>query len=192
MEENLYSMESILNKIRDYADNAHGEQTRKYTPERYIVHPVRVMETVRQYDPRLPMLAAALLHDVLEDTPVTEDEMMAFLLTVMERSDAERTLELVIEMTDVYVWKTFPQWNRRVRKQKELERIALTSPDAQTIKYADIMDNSMEIADEDTDFAPRYLNECLAILKVADKGNPELYRRSLDTVREALRSVERQ
>lgn len=184
-------MESILNKIRDYADNAHGEQTRKYTPERYIVHPVRVMETVRQYDPRLPMLAAALLHDVLEDTPVTEDEMMAFLLTVMERPDAEETLRLVIEMTDVYVWKKFPQWNRRERKQRELDRIALTSPDAQTIKYADIMDNSMEIAHEDTDFAPRYLKECLAVLKIADKGDPELYRRAKKTVLDALRIVER-
>ena len=176
-------METILNKIRDYADNAHGEQTRKYTPERYIVHPVRVMETVRQYDPRLPMLAAALLHDVIEDTPVTEDEMMAFLLTVMERPDAEQTLELVIEMTDVYVWKKFPQWNRRVRKQKELDRIA------QTIKYADIMDNSMEIAHEDTDFAPRYLKECLAVLEVADKGNSELHKIAIKVVRQELKKL---
>src|SRR5688500_3177393 len=109
-------MNVVLQKIRDYADNAHGEQTRKYTPERYIVHPVRVMETVRQYDPRLPMLAAALLHDVLEDTPVTEDELHDFLKTVMSDTDAAETLHLVVEMTDVYVKSAYPRLNRRERK----------------------------------------------------------------------------
>ncbi|WP_297333190.1 hypothetical protein [Flavobacterium sp.] len=38
--------EEILHRIREYADDAHGSQMRKYTPERYIVHPVRVMETL--------------------------------------------------------------------------------------------------------------------------------------------------
>ena len=179
-------MEDILNTIRDYADNAHGTQMRKYTPERYIVHPIRVMETCRQYDPRLPILAAALLHDVLEDTPVTREEMSSFLHTVMDAADAEKTLELVIELTDVYVKEAYPQWNRRVRKDRETERIAFTSADSQTIKYADIIDNCREIAKHDRGFAPRFLKECLANLKVADKGNPELYRQALEMVKGAL------
>ena len=182
-------MEDILNTIRDYADTAHGTQMRKYTPERYIVHPIRVMETCRQYDPKLPILAAALLHDVLEDTPVTETDMRAFLHTVMEASDAEKTLELVVELTDVYVKEAYPQWNRRVRKDRETERIALTSADSQTIKYADIIDNCREIAKHDRGFAPRFLKECLANLKVADKGNPELYRQALEMVKNELRGL---
>ena len=182
-------MEDILNTIRDYADNAHGTQMRKYTPERYIVHPIRVMETCRQYDPRLPILAAALLHDVLEDTPVTEGQMRDFLHTVMEASDAEKTLELVVELTDVYVKEAYPQWNRRVRKDRETERIALTSADSQTIKYADIIDNCREIAKHDRGFAPRFLKECLVNLKVADKGNPELYRQALEMVKNELRGL---
>lgn len=182
-------MEDTLNKIRDYADNAHGEQMRKYTPERYIVHPVRVMETCRQYDSRLPVLAAALLHDVLEDTPVTEAETLDFLLTVMDPKDAKQTLELVIEMTDVYVRSAYPHLNRKERKQKELERIATTNPDAQTIKYADILDNSTEMAAMDEGFAHRYLKECLAILKVADKGDKGLYEKVVKAVREELRKL---
>lgn len=175
-------MKNILQKIRDYADEAHGEQTRKYAPERYIVHPVRVMETVRQYDMRLPVLAAALLHDVLEDTPVTEDELSIFLHDVMDTTDAEETLQLVVQMTDVYVKAAHPHLNRKQRKALELERIAETTAGAQTIKYADILDNCTEIAAEDPGFAPRYLKECLAILKVADKGNRQLYERALETV----------
>lgn len=179
-------MEAVLEKIRDFADNAHGTQMRKYTPERYIVHPERVMETCRKYDNSLPVLAAALLHDVLEDTEVTANGMLNFLKNIMDNENAEKTLRLVVEMTDVYIKEAYPQWNRRKRKEKELERIEQTSPEAQTIKYADIIDNSNEITQQDPDFAPRYLRECLNILKKADKGNPELYIIALETVRSGL------
>ncbi|RZJ58821.1 MAG: HD domain-containing protein [Flavobacterium sp.] len=176
----------LLRKVRDFADAAHGTQMRKYTPERYIVHPVRVMETVRSYSNKLPMLAAALLHDVLEDTPVSKEEMLQFLKEIMTLADAEETVRLVIELTDVFVKENFPKLNRKQRKQKEAERIAETSADAQTIKYADILDNCTEISLLNPGFAPRYLRECLAILNVADKGDPELYAQTLNVVKKNL------
>jgi (p)ppGpp synthase/HD superfamily hydrolase len=182
-------MEPVLEKVRDFADKAHGTQMRKYTPERYIVHPVRVMETCRKYDNSLPVLAAALLHDVLEDTEVKVNELLHFLRSIMNNKEADKTLQLVIEMTDVYVKANYPHFNRRKRKEKELERIELTSPEAQTIKYADIIDNSNEITQQDPDFAPRYLKECRAILKKANKGNPELYEIAVETVTENLQKV---
>lgn len=182
-------MEKILEQVTDFADAAHGTQMRKYTPERYIVHPIRVMETCRLYDARLPILAAALLHDVLEDTDTTEQEMLHFLETVMDKQDALKTLQLVIEMTDVYVKTAYPQWNRRKRKQQELLRIEQTSPDAQTIKYADIIDNSMEIVAHDPQFGPKYLYEVRAVLKLANKGNQELYKLALNTVNKNLEKV---
>jgi (p)ppGpp synthase/HD superfamily hydrolase len=181
----------ILQKVRDFADRAHGEQLRKYTPDRYIVHPVRVMETCNRYDNRLPILCAALLHDVLEDTAVDGDQLLAFLRTVMSEAEADETLMLVEELTDVYVKSNYPQWNRRTRKDKELERFVQTSPDAQTIKYADILDNSKEIGGHDTDFAPRYLRECRAILEKADRGNAALRQEALSVVSSGLRKLER-
>jgi guanosine-3',5'-bis(diphosphate) 3'-pyrophosphohydrolase len=182
-------METILEKIRQFADAAHGSQMRKYTPERYIVHPIRVMETLRKYDDSLPVLAAALLHDVLEDTPVTPKEMLEFLLTVMNNDDANETLRLVIELTDVYIKADYPQLNRRERKRRELERIVQTSPKAQTIKYADILDNTSEITSHDPGFAPRFLHECLDNLKGADKGNKELYQIALTEVQNKLQNL---
>lgn len=182
-------MEDILHEIHRFADAAHDAQLRRYTPDRYIVHPARVMETCRNYDNRLPILAAALLHDVLEDTAVNEDEMRTFLYGVMDKENADRTLELVIEMTDVYTWEAYRHWNRKKRKTEELERILTTSADAQTIKYADILDNSNEIALSDPDFATRYLLECKAILNVADKGNPELREIAINTVRDNLEKL---
>ncbi|MBD3582649.1 HD domain-containing protein [Flavobacterium selenitireducens] len=183
-------MEEIVAKVRDFADAAHGEQLRKYSGERYIVHPIRVMETCRQYDDSLPVLAAALLHDVLEDTSVNEAELLEFLRNTMSEADARHTLQLVIEMTDVFVKKNFAHLNRRIRKHQELERIEKTSAQAQTIKYADIIDNSGEIASQDRHFAPRYLRECLEILKVAIKGNALLRARAWEIVKRNLSEVE--
>src|SRR4051812_22117881 len=115
-------MEEILEKVKNFADEAHGDQLRKYSPERYIVHPIRVMETCRNYDSRLPVLAAALLHDVLEDTEVDSDALSDFLKSVMDANDAKMTLTLVKELTDIYTKEDYPQSNRKQRKAKELER----------------------------------------------------------------------
>jgi hypothetical protein len=175
-------MEEILQQVRDFADKAHGGQMRKYTPERYIVHPVRVMNICREYTSDVTILAAALLHDVIEDTPVKKEEIREFLLTLLPPEQADRTTHLVVELSDVYVKKDYPQWNRRKRKEKETARLEKTSSDSQTVKYADIIDNSAEIINHDTDFAPLFLHECRAILKRLNKGNPELYKRAVETV----------
>ncbi|WP_228410993.1 HD domain-containing protein [Chryseobacterium taklimakanense] len=98
-------MDEILAKITDFGDQAHGEQLRKYAPDRYMVHPVRVMEKLKSYTDDITILAAALLHDVLEDTPVTRSQMQDFLETLLTAPQAERTAELVVELSDVYVKK---------------------------------------------------------------------------------------
>jgi len=89
-------MENTLQTIIDFADKAHDEQTRKYTPERYIVHPVRVMKICQPYTTNKAMLAAAILNDVLEDTPVTPEEMHAFLRSVFDDSTAKKLYSLLL------------------------------------------------------------------------------------------------
>jgi (p)ppGpp synthase/HD superfamily hydrolase len=178
-------VDKVLDTVRDFADQAHGEQMRKYSDDRYIVHPVRVMEVTRMYAPDVTIQAAALLHDVLEDTTVTEPELKAFLESVMERSQAERTFLLVKELTDVFIKNDFPGMGRNLRKQKEADRLAETSADAQTIKYADILDNT-DITHHDPDFAKVFLKECKRLLERMKKGNPELRSRVLARVEECM------
>lgn len=182
-------MSKILDQVKEFAGKAHGEQRRKYTSELYIVHPVRVMETCCHYTSSVPVLAAALLHDVLEDTDVSEKQMQEFLLSVMSKEDAALTLQLVIELTDVYTKPAYPKLNRRVRKAKEYERMERISSEAQTIKYADIIDNSKEISSHDTDFAPVFLRECNILLSKIKKGDQELYEKALQLVRRELQQV---
>jgi len=182
-------MEAVLEKLREYADKAHGDQRRKYSPERYIVHPVRVMEICRKYTEQLPILAAALLHDVLEDTPVTKAELHQYLLTLMNEGEAKATMQLVVELSDVYTKAAHPRWNRKKRKQKEAERIEKTSADSQTVKYADIIDNCREIAANDPEFARVFLRECQSLLKKIPKGELELYAQAKAVVSEQLQIV---
>ena len=93
---------------------------------------------------------------------------------------------MVVDLTDVYVKKNYPSLNRRTRKEKELDRLKRTSPESQTIKYADIMDNSMEIVEQDPEFAGVYLNEAKRVLRELTKGNAQLHSEAMKVVQEAL------
>jgi (p)ppGpp synthase/HD superfamily hydrolase len=182
-------MENLLEQVKQFAANAHGSQRRKFIDEPYIAHPIRVMELCKEYTTDTAVLAAALLHDVLEDTPVSKEEIQHFLSTLMNASTTERTVRLVDELTDRFIKANYPQWNRRVRKSKEAERLTATSADAQTIKYADIIDNSAEFASQENDFAEVFLRECNALLKKMNKGNAELRQRALKVVEEELEKL---
>ncbi|GAB0157925.1 hypothetical protein CHRYSEOSP005_32200 [Chryseobacterium sp. Alg-005] len=172
----------IIDKIIMFTDEAHGEQTRKYNTDRYIVHPVRVMEACRQYTERLSVLSAAIMHDIIEDTPLTKNDISIFLSSVMDEKNKTETVNMIIELTDVFVKKDFPHLNRSKRKKLEIERLQNISPEAQTIKYADIMDNAKEIVQDDVSFARRFLQECRDILIALKKGNPELRHKALSLV----------
>lgn len=178
--------DEILRQIKDFADQAHGNQMRKYTDERYIVHPIQVMEICSEYTNDITVLGAALLHDVLEDTPTTEQQILTFLLPLLPEAQARRTLQLTVELTDVYTKAAYPQLNRRARKEKEHERSAQTSPDAQTIKYADIISNSIDISKHDPHFGPKFLWEMRKLLTKMDKGNAALYKKAVETVNTCL------
>lgn len=54
-----------------FATHAHAGQVRKYTLEPYVAHPVAVMALVATVPHTEEMLAAAVLHDVLEDTTIS-------------------------------------------------------------------------------------------------------------------------
>lgn len=177
----------ILEKVKEFADKAHGEQKRKYAGERYIVHPVRVMNICRAYTQSRVILAAALLHDVLEDTPVGKDQIFHFLEDKMTPDEAAEVVKLVVALTDVYIKESYPHLNRNRRKYKEAERLGNIHADAQTIKYADIIDNTMDITQYDPDFAPVYLKECRNLLSNMTKGNPQLYKKAIDSVDELMK-----
>lgn len=179
----------ILDKVTDFGDQAHGNQLRKYAPDRYMVHPVRVMQKCRTVSDDIAVLTAALLHDVIEDTPVNRHEIEKYLSTLISPEKARKATELVVDLSDVYVKENYRSLNRRQRKAKELERLKKIHPDAQTIKYADILDNTLEIVVKDPDFARVYLREVKEVLQNLTQGHSGLHKEALEAVNAGLKQV---
>ncbi|HEX6916084.1 MAG TPA: HD domain-containing protein [Chitinophagaceae bacterium] len=175
-------MEQMLEQVKIFATNAHHGQVRKFADEPFVSHPIRVMQTCSNYTADLSILSAALLHDVIEDTAITRREIYDFLSGLMPAHLAQRTVHLVEQLTDVYIKSKFPHWNRRKRKKAEIQRLSGISADAQTIKYADIIDNCAAIIHHDQEFADRFLGECRDLLKKINQGNSVLYMRAKEVV----------
>lgn len=185
-------MDEILKKVEEFAADAHGKQKRKFTGEPYINHPIRVMEICKEYTNKREILAASLLHDVLEDTTVTEKELKKFLDEIMSSEEADKTYKLVVDLTDVYIKEEYPNLNRKKRKNKEAERLMKANPDAQTVKYADSIDNAVDITKNDKEFAKKFLSEVKYLLSKMDKGDPELYERAVETIKDCFRELKKQ
>ncbi len=171
----------LLEAVMVFASNAHGDQKRKYSGEPYVRHLLRVMDICRSITSDVVIFTAAILHDILEDTHIDRKDLSYFLHSVFPAGKAEQIERLVVELTDVYVRANYPSMNRRARRFREAERLSAVSSDAQTIKYADIIDNACEL-DLMNDFAPVFLRECKAMLQTMMAGHPLLYQRAISTV----------
>ncbi len=169
----------VIRAADRFAAIAHGEinQRRKYSGLPYIVHPRSVAQRVSTVAGHtIDMLAAALLHDVLEDTQRKDVEI--------RDQFGDAVADLVWELTD-----QVPQsaGNRATRKRLEAERLAQVSAAAQTVKLADLIDNSVDILRYDLGFARVYLPEKLRLVGVMDKGDAGLREQAMTTVEAGLR-----
>jgi (p)ppGpp synthase/HD superfamily hydrolase len=155
---------TIEERALAFATAAHGEQKRKYSGAPYIIHPIAVAEIVRSVAHTPEMIAAALLHDVVEDTPVGIDEIRAEF--------GEEVATLVGWLTDV---SKPSDGNRKLRKQLDLEHTAQALPEAKTIKLADIIHNSISIKADDPDFWRVFRHEMVRLMEVLGEGDVVLF-----------------
>jgi HD domain len=159
-----------------FAKHHHGDQKRKYSDAPYFQdHCLEVYDMIRN----LPsashsQMIAAILHDVVEDTPVSiHDISMEF---------GENVGRIVAGMTDV----SRPEdGNRKLRKQKDLEHTAEQKPDVKTVKLADLISNSRSIfgyamqGNKDAKaFAKLYSQEKERLMMVLVEGDHSLYQQA--------------
>jgi (p)ppGpp synthase/HD superfamily hydrolase len=157
----------------DFATSAHAGQTRKYTGEPYIVHPIAVEAIVRDVPgASVEMSCAALLHDVVEDCGVTVAEL--------RQKFGRQVADLVWWLTDCVPKEA---GNRAVRKAMERTRVSFAPPEAQTIKLADLIDNTLTIRAHDPDFWKVYRREKQTLLYVLINGDQALWQRAMEQAR---------
>tara|TARA_B110000503_G_C7044279_1_gene369564 strand:+ start:52 stop:609 length:558 start_codon:yes stop_codon:yes gene_type:complete len=172
-----------LEQIKVLATRLHGGQKRKYSGDPYVSHTFRVSDTVKENGGDEAMIYAAILHDVLEDTPTTESELLTEMMAIVEPGMAMNVIRLVNELTDIFTHESYPDMNRAGRKEMEAIRMGRISPRAQTIKYADLLDNGKDILLNDPKFAKVYIKEKEVILRYMNRGNKTLYQRCLDFIK---------
>jgi (p)ppGpp synthase/HD superfamily hydrolase len=139
-------------------------QKRKYTGEPYFNHPLRVMKLVASVLPDdEDAQIVALLHDVVEDTHIS--------LTLIRDEFGTRVERGVFALTDTPTVEGGP--NRKERKKLDRERLSKAEGWIQTVKVADMIDNTSSIAEHDPNFWKVYKEEkrlLLDVLTEADSG----------------------
>lgn len=122
-------------KALRFAAEKHRDQRRKGKDRApYINHPIAVAETLWQVGGvrDINVLVAALLHDTIEDTGTTQDEL--------RQEFGEDVLSLVMECTDD---KSLP---KLMRKDLQIQNAPHKTTRARQIKLADKINNVAEIA----------------------------------------------
>jgi len=164
----------LVDKAKAFATRAHGEigQKRKYSGEPYIVHPAAVACKVATVSEDPHLIAAAWLHDTVEDTPVTLDEI--------RREFGDEVHDLVENLTDI---STLKDGNRKTRKEMDRDHTAKGSPGAKTVKLADLIHNAESILEARDGFAFVFIPEMKRLLAVLHEGNLQLHREASEVVK---------
>ncbi len=160
----------ILRAVQ-FAETFHRGQVRKYTGAPYLTHCLSVASKI-SITPlhgilaanRGTLICAALLHDVVEDTPVTVEEI--------KEQFGEGVSLYVKALTDDPAVPGGP--NRAARKARTRARLGACGDGVKIIKCADILDNMSSIMDNDPDFAKvfiREVGELIPVLKPTCQSN---------------------
>lgn len=171
---------SIIENARCFSIAAHEavQQKRKYTGEPYFWHPMAVGSIVWGVYADENMLAAAYLHDCVEDTGVT--------ISTIENLFGEDVATLVSGLTDI---SKPSDGNRAERKRIDREHTAQQSPRCKTIKLADLIHNSQSILSYDKEFAKIYILEKELLLTVLTEGDSRLWNQANSIVIEAKKEL---
>jgi guanosine-3',5'-bis(diphosphate) 3'-pyrophosphohydrolase len=174
---------SLILKAVKFSADKHRSQRRKDRDESpYINHPIEVAEMLLRVgqvnDPEI--IAAALLHDTIEDTKTTPEEI--------EKEFGAKVLSLVMEVTDD---KSLP---KERRKQLQVETAPHKSTGAKHIKIADKISNLRDIthfppADWSLQRRSEYVDwseRVVAGLRGVNRPLEELYDQTLAEARKRL------
>ncbi|MBO4571095.1 MAG: HD domain-containing protein [Bacteroidales bacterium] len=128
----------LLDRAIGFAVRAHSGIERRGKGFPYIVHPLEAVAIVATITPDQELLAAAALHDVVEDTPFTADDIRAAF--------GDRIADIVEKETDVEVAEQDESLSWHFRKQKAIEKLASAPRDVKIVAIGDKLSNMRAIA----------------------------------------------
>ena len=167
----------LLDRAIIFAVKAHAGTERRGKGFPYIVHPMEAMEIVATMTPDQELLAAAALHDVVEDTDVTPEEIRAEF--------GERIANLVVAESDVFPEGVSEEESWRFRKQAAIDRLAAAPHDAKIVALGDNLSNMRAIA---RDYATKG-DELWKLFHAPDPSDHEWHYRGLANSLRELRDT---
>lgn len=134
---NKYIDSSFLDRAIEFAVKAHSNTERRGKGFPYIVHPLEAMEIVATMTPDQELLAAAALHDTIEDTSVTIDDL--------RREFGDRVATIVEAESDKFLEGIPDEASWRQRKQAAIDRIAAAPFESKIVAMGDKLSNMRAI-----------------------------------------------
>ena len=125
---------TILDKAIEFAVKAHSGFERRGKGYPYIVHPMEAVSIVATITKDQELLAAAALHDVVEDTDYTEEDI--------RKNFGERVAELVAAESDVVIEGKTESESWKERKEYAINRLSNLSYDAKVVAIGDKLSNA--------------------------------------------------
>ena len=165
----------LLDRAIIFAVKAHAGTERRGKGFPYIVHPMEAMEIVATITPDQELLAAAALHDVVEDTEISADEI--------RREFGDRIAALVVAESDVFEEGVSEEDSWHARKQAAMDRLAAAPRDAKIVAMGDKLSNMRAIA---RDYAVKG-DELWKIFHAKDPRDHEWHYRGLAAALEELK-----
>lgn len=134
---NKYIDSSFLDRAIEFAVKAHSNTERRGKGFPYIVHPLEAMEIVATLTPDQELLAAAALHDTIEDTSVTIDDL--------RREFGDRVATIVEAESDKFLEGIPDEASWHQRKQAAIDRIAAAPFESKIVAMGDKLSNMRAI-----------------------------------------------
>ena len=129
---------AFLDRAIVFAVKAHAGTERRGKGFPYIIHPMEAMEIVATMTPDQELLAAAALHDTVEDTSVTIEDIRARF--------GDRVAALVQSESDVFIEGQSEEDRWHARKHAAIDRLAAASHEAKMVALGDKLSNMRAIA----------------------------------------------
>lgn len=134
---NKYINSDLLDRAIIFAVQAHRNTERRGKGFPYIIHTLEAVEIVATITPDQELLAAAVLHDTIEDTDATYEQL--------RETFGQRVADLVLAESDGRVEGVDKADSWRDRKQAAIDRLANASLDAKIVAMGDKLSNMRAI-----------------------------------------------
>lgn len=171
-------MKNIVAKAKLWATQAHEGQYRKFSGQPYVEHPKRVAQIILRYKDSAELdmlLAAALLHDTIEDSSTSEEDIF--------HEFGPDVLNIVAELTTPTTVTKSEKREYLAKKMTGMTSYALV------IKLADRLDNCSDLRHATKQFRSSYIKETRYIISQLVANRFFLSNTQLDLIHDILKEV---